>query len=69
MNQEILLKVRKSQESMKAYKEGSLLLITTKLLITAKLKGKKKNLGCNTMKLTGCTEVSIVFHMFVITRA
>jgi len=42
MNQEILLKVRKSQESMKAYKEGSLLLITTKLLITAKLKGKKK---------------------------
>jgi len=68
MNQEILLKVRKSQESMKAYKEGSLLLITTKLLITAKLKGKK-NLGRNTMKLTGCTEVSIVFHMFVITRA
>ena len=29
---------------------------------------RKKILGSNTMKLTGCTEVSIIFHMCVITR-
>ena len=42
MNQEILVKARKSQEAMKAYKEGSLLLITIKLFVTAK---ENKTLG------------------------
>ena len=44
-NQEIqyyyYIKASKSQDAMKAYKEDSLLWITTKLLITAKFKGKK----------------------------
>ena len=63
------LKARKSQEAMDAHKEDSLLLITTKLLITAKLKKKTKNVGSNTMKLTGCTKALIIFHIFIIMKA
>lgn len=54
-------KARKSQEAMDTYKENSIFFYSDKF--------ERKETYSNTMKLTGCTKVLIIFHVFITMRA